>query len=151
MYTCLLYPLNYEEYQKSESETDKKLKEFSILNDAYEGEYPLLDEAYVVKLDVDYFEPDTAMNTEYFLVLIGDDRCDHEGICNVIYGWCEEYAQYRELMAKGVDALNKDENFQCYLLHNRFAFLAAADLGEEFQKILSGTPGNLGEVIKKVF
>ena len=153
MYGCLLYPLNYEEYQKKEAETDEKLCKFSEEMGEYDEneEYLLLDEAYVVKLDVDFFEPDTAMETEYFLVLIGDVRFDQDGLCNVIYGWSEEYAEFVKLKAKDRDALDKEELFKCYQLSTRFGFIEAADLEEEFQEIMEGAESEFGQIIKQIF
>ncbi len=154
MYGCLLYPLNYEEYQKKEAETDAKLCKFSEENGEYEEsdeEFLLLDEAYVVKLDVDFFEPDTAMETEYFLVLIGDVRFDQKGLCDVLYGWSEEYAKYQELAAKDTKTMDEEEVFQLYRLSTSFGFIEAADLGEEFEEIMEGNESDFGEIVKQIF
>lgn len=151
MYDCLLYPLNYGEYQKNEAEIDAKLHKFSEANEEYDGDFLLLDEAYVVKMDVDFFEPDTAMETEYFLVVVGDVRFDQKGLCDVLYGWSGDYAKYRELSAKDSKKLDAEETFRLYQLSTCFGFIEADDLGDEFQEIMEGKESEFGAIVKQVF
>lgn len=153
MYDCLLYSLNYDEYLKKEAETDEKLREFSETYGTYgeDDDFQLLDEAYIVKLDVDYFELDDTMETGYFLVLIGDIRFDEHKLLDVIYGWSEDYAKYKKFISGDNTSLSEKEAFMMYRMMNSFGFIEARELGEDFVDLMDGNECEFGEIIKKVF
>lgn len=143
MYAGFLYRLNYEDYQKRESELDEKMKRLSQEND--DEDITPIDEAYIIRIG-----GKKIAERGHFLLLVGDHHYDADYIEDVLYGQEETYARHKELQKKDTKAMTWEELQEGCSLWEKFAPDAEGDLAEIAEAIVEGE-ADWGEVIKRIF
>lgn len=149
MYGCYALKLNYEEYLKKEKETDAILKTFSEEEwDWDEEEFEPLEEAYIVKLDMEVYDVEY---NGYYVILIGDSNFDIDKMCDVVFDFDESYKEYSELKKKDIKTMTEQEKMNLIWYGEQFALIEGEELGEEFEELMGGEEVPFGEIVKKIF
>ena len=143
MYAGFLYRLNYEDYQKRESELDEKIKRLTQESD--KEDITPVDEAYIIRIGGKKMPEEG-----HFLLLVGDHHYDAEYIEDVLYEQEGTYARHKELQKKDTTAMTWEEMEEGCSLWEKFAPDAEGDLTEIAEAIVEGKT-DWGEVIKQIF
>lgn len=149
MYGCWVYPFNYEEYKNRENEIDDLIKGFGEEKFSFdEDEYEPLDEAYIVKLDIEAYG---AEYNGYYFVVIGGSHYDYESLDAAVFGLDAEYEKYNALRKKSYDSLTEEEKQLCFVCAGKYEVIEGSELGEEFEELIGGEEVSCGKIIKKIF
>lgn len=146
MYGEFLFRLNYEEYQKRQTEIDEKLIKLSEEDE--NEEFVPLEEAYIIRFDTEDNEDFDVQDSGYFVLLIGDYDFDIDYAEEVIYSLDKSYARYLELKKiEDKDAALAAESIN---LHDYFTPYQEGEASDIIEEILEGE-AEYGEVIKQLF
>ncbi len=148
MYGGFLYRLNYEEYQRRQSEIDEKLIKLSEESDN-EDIIPL-DELYIIRFNTKDNDEFAIQDSGYFVLLIGDYNFDVDYAEKVIYGLDDSYARHIELKKKESNTMTTAEMDESFGLLEYFTPYEAEEVLEIAEEILDGE-ADYGEVIKQLF
>lgn len=156
MYGYWAYHLNYTEYQKQETEINNQLNAF------FNKEKDVIESAFIVQLDTDYFKVDDSSVHEYYLVLIGHTGFDWKELRDLLYNLYDEYKKNHECIKnlfKDDDSDSKEsddeymkkvheyQNFYAkYDVYDCFDYVFSPE--DDFESILRKEENPHGKIIK---
>lgn len=161
MYGYWAYSLNYEAYQKQETELDKQLNDFFAKENTFEGKPSLIIEsAFIIRLDPEHFKIDDEPIREYYLIIIGHNRFDFTELEYMLYNLYDDYREHFDLIKNYSERIAEDSKNPFTLeelgdlryISRKYPILNCFDNNftprEEFEDILRKKESPYGKIVK---